>query len=102
MLQQVSMEYRWGGRLCLRRNNVPVFGELKPNLYAACCQYGLGTAKGTIAGKLAAELASNHPSALLEDQLADAETTRLPPTLLATIGANAILRWGEYRAGDEL
>ena len=102
MLKSVAMEFRWGGRLCLSRNNVSVFGEIEPNLFAACCQNGLGTAKGTISGKLCAELASDISSSLLDDQQADEEPVRLPPVTIVTLGANAILRWGEYRAGKEL
>jgi len=102
MLKQVSMEYRWGGRLCLSRNNVPVFGELDTHLYAACCQNGLGTAKGTVSGKLIAEFATGMASALLDDQVAEDEAVRLPPQPFASIGAKAVLRWGEYRAGREL
>jgi len=102
MLKQVPMEYRWGGRLCLSRNNVPVFGEIDSNLYVACCQNGLGTAKGTVAGKLIAELACNVPSPLLKDQQAEVDPVRLPPEPLASVGAKMILRWGEFRAGREL
>jgi len=101
-LANVEMEYRWGGRLCLSRNNVSVFGELEPGLFAACCQNGLGTAKGTISGKLIAEHASGESSSLLQDQLADAPAKRLPPAPVAAIGATAKLRWGEWRAGAEL
>lgn len=101
-LKQVEMEYRWGGRLCLSRNNTSVFGEIDTNLFSACCQNGLGTAKGTIAGKLIAELASQQSSSLLTDQLSDLEPTKLPPEPFASIGARAILRWGEFRAGREL
>jgi glycine/D-amino acid oxidase-like deaminating enzyme len=102
MLKHVDMQYRWGGQLCLSRNNVPVFGEVESNLYAACCQNGLGTAKGSVSGKLIAEFASGHTSALLEDQQAEVEPSTLPPEPFASIGAKAILRWGEYRAGREL
>lgn len=101
-LKNVDMEFRWGGRLCLSRNNVSVFGEIDTNLFSACCQNGLGTAKGTISGKLIAELASDQPSALLDDQLSDVPPTRLPPEPFASIGANAIMKWGEFRAGKEL
>lgn len=102
MLRGVAMDYRWGGRLCLSRNNVPAFGEVDSALYAACCQNGLGTAKGTISGKLIAELASGHTSPLLDDMLSEAAPSRLPPPFLAAMGANAIMRWGEFRAGKEL
>jgi glycine/D-amino acid oxidase-like deaminating enzyme len=96
------MEYRWGGRLCLTRNQVSVFGEIDQHLYSACCQNGLGTAKGTISGCLAAELASGQTSDLLQDQMMGSEPVKLPPEPVASIAANAVLRWGEFRAGDEL
>lgn len=38
MLNGMEMAYRWGGRLCLSRNNVPAFGEVDQGLYSACCQ----------------------------------------------------------------
>ena len=101
-IKNVSMEYRWGGRLCLTRNSVSVFGEIDTNMYSACCQNGLGTAKGTISGKLAAELACAHSSPLLDQQLSYAEPTKLPPTPIAKLGATAVLKWGEFRAGREL
>lgn len=102
MLSKLDMEYRWGGRLCLTRNNVPVFGEIETGLYSACCQNGLGTVKGTISGKLVAELACGTSSDLLDDLLKSAEPARLPPEPIASIGATAVLRWGEFRAGKEL
>ena len=102
MLTGVGMEYRWGGRLCLSRNNVPAFGEVDRGLYAACCQNGLGTAKGTLAGMLAAELATGIGSDLLDDLLTEASPQSLPPEPFAWLGANAVIRWGEMKAGREL
>ena len=102
MLDGVAMEYRWAGRLCLSRNNVPAFGELEPGLFAACCQNGLGTAKGTASGVLAAELASGVGNALLDDILSEPDPQRLPPGPIAYLGANATIRWSEFKAGGEL
>ncbi len=102
MLPKLDMEYRWGGRLCLSRNSVPVFGELETGLFSACCQNGLGTVKGTISGKLIAELACGISSDLLDDMNTAAPPQKLPPEPIASIGAAAVLRWGEYRAGKEL
>ena len=101
-IKDVNMEYRWGGRLCLSRNGVSVFGEIDTNVFSACCQNGLGTAKGTISGKLAAELACGHSSDLLSQQLSYDEPTTLPPAPIAKLGATALLKWGEFRAGKEL
>lgn len=101
-LAQVEMEYTWGGRLCLSRNNVAAFGEVETGLFAACCQNGLGLAKGTLHGILAAEFASGMKSDLLSEVLNEAPPTRLPPAPLAWLGANALMKWGEFNAGREL
>lgn len=102
MLKNVTMEFRWGGRLCLSRNSVAAFGEIAPGLFSACCQNGLGTAKGTLHGMLAAELASEHSSDLLSNIMTQAEPKRLPPSPIAWLGANALLKWGEFKAGADL
>ncbi len=102
MLADVTMEYRWGGRLCLSRNTVSAFGELDQGLYSACCQNGLGAARGTLSGMLAAELAAGHPSEFADLLLREDHPTKLPPQPLASIGAAAVMRWGEYKAGTEL
>lgn len=102
MLKGVTMAYRWGGRLCLSRNNVQVIGEIDTGLYSACCQNGLGTAKGTLAGRLAADLALGQRSRALSRALGAPAPGRLPPAPLAQAGAAAYLRWSEWRAGAEL
>lgn len=101
-LADVEMEFRWGGRLCLSRNNVQIVRQLEDGLFAACCQNGLGTAKGTLAGKLAAELAYGHESAELSQMLSCDAPTKLPPSAVASVGANAYFRWQEFRAGREM
>jgi len=101
MLGGVAMEYRWGGRLCLSRNGVPASGEVAPGLYAACCQNGLGAAKGTLLGMVTAELAAGRPSALCDEVMALDPPRRLPPAPLTFLGANAVMRWGEWKAGRE-
>jgi len=102
MLPDVTMDYRWGGRLCLSWNGVPAFGEIEEGLFSACCQNGLGTSKGTLAGMLAAELATQSNSPLVAKMLVCEAPKRLPPEPLAWLGANARMRWGEWKAGREL
>ncbi len=101
MLKEVGMEYRWGGRLCLSRNGVSAFGEVDEGLYSACCQNGLGTSKGTLSGMLAADLAAKGNSPLVAHMLEQAQPSRLPPEPLAWLGANATIRFNEWRAGRE-
>lgn len=104
MLKDVAMDYRWGGRLCLSRNGVPAFGEIEDGVFAACCQNGLGTAKGTLAGMAVAEQATRANSPLLAGMRAAAAEppSRLPPEPIAWLGANAVIRWRERKAGREL
>lgn len=101
-LAHTSMDFRWGGRLCVSRNNVQVIGELDERLYSACCQNGLGTAKGTLAGGLAADLALGRSSDALSRALAADLPSRLPAASLSSIGANLFLKWQERQAGGEL
>lgn len=100
-LKGVDMEFRWGGRLCLSRNGATAFGEIENSLYSACCQNGLGTAKGTAHGFLAAEMASGERSDLLDQVQSGPAPKKLPPDPIAALGANAVMRWGEFRAGRE-
>jgi len=102
MLNDVEMEYRWGGRLCLSLNSVPAFGEVEKNLYSACCQNGIGAAKGTLAGIGAAELASNIQSVIVKDMQSYEQPKKLPPKPISILGANAIISWREMMAKDEL
>jgi len=101
MLRDVTMEYRWGGRLCLSRNGVPAFGEIEDGVYSAVCQNGLGTAKGTLAGMAAAELATRTESWRVEAMLRYDQPVKLPPEPFMYIGANAYLRWLHRRARGE-
>jgi glycine/D-amino acid oxidase-like deaminating enzyme len=101
MLPDVGMEYCWGGRLCLSRNGVPAFGEVDSGVYSAVCQNGLGTAKGTLAGTAAAELATGTDSWRVDAMLGYDEPSKLAPEPFMYAGANAYLRWHEYRARGE-
>ena len=102
MLADVDLEYSWGGRLCLSRNSVPAFGEVEPGMFSACCQNGLGTAKGTLAGIGAVELATRSNSPIVQDLLSYDEPVKLPPAPIARLGATLVLRWREWRAGAEI
>ena len=101
MLKDACMEFTWAGHLCLSKNGVAVMRELDKGLYSACVQNGLGTARGTLTGIGAAELACGVGSEITSHFTAEAEPSRLPPPLLSTLGANLFLRWQEWKAGDE-
>ena len=78
-----------------------VMKQIEDNVFSACCQNGLGTARGTMTGIGAAELASGHCSAITKVFSNEPEPKKLPPRPFSTIGANAYLRWKEWRAGRE-
>ncbi len=101
-LGDIPMEYTWGGRLCVSRNNVQAVEEVRPGLFTAVCQNGLGAAKGTLGGMVVAELASGYSSELVRQVSGQGGLKSLPPEPIAWVGANAIIRWDEFQAGREL
>jgi len=102
MLKNVEMEHRWGGLLCLSRNGTSAFGEVEPGLFAAGCQNGLGAARGTYSGMMVADLAGENLSEALTEFKNQALPSHLPPSPFANLGAKAVMRWGEFKAGREL
>ena len=102
MLNDVGMSHSWGGRLCLSRNSVPAFGEMESGFFSACCQNGLGTAKGTLAGIGAVELATRSNSPIVQDMLSYDAPQKLPPAPIAKLGATLVLKWREWKAGAEI
>ena len=101
MLAGIEMEHSWDGRLCLSLNGVFALGELDDGLYSACCQNGLGTVKGTVAGIVAAEQAVGSSATLIPDYRVEAKPKKLPPRPLMWLGANSVMKWKEFRAGKE-
>lgn len=103
MLRSVEMEYSWSGRLCLSRNDVWALGELRPGLFSACCQNGLGTTRGTIAGIVVAEMAAAQDvPGLMPGFQTQPLPQRLFPEPFMTLGARTAIRIKESRAGRDL
>ncbi len=102
MLKDIKLSQTWGGHLTLSRNNVAAFGELKPGLFSACCQNGLGTVKGTLHGLAAADLAMGKKTALVEQLLNNPQPKKLPFKPLTKIAVSSRIKLGELLAGKEL
>lgn len=100
-LGDVRMEHRWAGMLCLSRNGSAAFGELDQGVYSACCQNGLGIARGTLQGMGIAELVLNGGSDIASHFLVQPMPPKLPPEPFASLGANTYLMWKEWRSGKE-
>ncbi|MEL6564995.1 MAG: FAD-binding oxidoreductase [Pseudomonadota bacterium] len=91
----------WGGHLCLSLNGVAHSREIADGVFSACVQNGLGTTRGTLTGIAAADRCCGQSSDTTSYFEAEAELKALPPQPFASMGANAYLRWKEWRAGDE-
>jgi glycine/D-amino acid oxidase-like deaminating enzyme len=100
-LMDVKQEYTWAGHLCLTRNAVSIARELESGIYAATVCNGLGTARSTLTGIAAAELALGLVTDATRHFAAEAQPTKLPPKPFSTIGANIFLRFKEWRAAAE-
>ncbi|MTI09738.1 NAD(P)/FAD-dependent oxidoreductase [Curvivirga aplysinae] len=100
-LAGIKMEYHWAGHLCLSLNNVSVMRQIDDNVYAGCVQNGLGTARGTLTGIGAAELACGDESDIAAFFNQETAPKKLPPQPFQQIGANLVLRYKEWVARDE-
>ena len=100
-LKSTPLEFSWAGRLCLSRNSAPAFGEVEENLFSACCENGLGTVKSTLAGVMAAELATGTTSRFLETFSRGPQPSMLPPKIITSLGVGSVIRWQALRAGRE-
>ena len=60
------MQYRWAGQLCMTRGDLSIMREIDDNLFTACCQNGLGVARGTFTGIAAANLVMGQKNALTD------------------------------------
>jgi len=100
-LAGMRMEYAWAGPLCLSLNGVSVMKPLDDGVFAACVQNGLGTARGTLTGIGAAELACGVSSDITRHFGTQAPPRKLPPQPVQTLGANAVIRFREWRAREE-
>lgn len=97
-LGKIPMQYEWAGHLCLSLNGVSVMREVDDNVFSACVQNGLGTARGTLTGIGAAELAFGTRSDITAHFGAHDRPRKLPPRPFQDIGANTVLRWREWQA----
>jgi len=100
-LAGMKMQHAWAGHLCLSLNGVSVTRQLEEGVFSGCVQNGLGTARGTLTGIAAAELAAGESSEISRHFSAEARPKLLPPQPFRQIGANAVLRWKEWRARAE-
>lgn len=69
VLADLNLAHTWGGYLCMSRNQDSVFGEVAEAVWAAAGFQGIGVTRGTIAGRLIAELAMGIEGPLTDDMM---------------------------------
>ncbi len=86
-LTHAPFEYAWSGVEGISRNGTNFFGRQADNLYLAGGFNGSGVSRGTAFGAALADYASGESSELIDDCLARAPASYLPPRPLLDIGA---------------
>ncbi len=100
-LRGPAIAHTWAGHICLSRNFAPGFGRPAANVFTAVCQNAVGATKGTIAGLLAADLASHRDNPLIADMEALGTPATLPPRPFLDLGVRASLAWWTWRGRRE-
>ncbi|VWD31499.1 NAD(P)/FAD-dependent oxidoreductase [Burkholderia lata] len=95
------LEYTWTGHLSATRSGEPRFAQLEQGVYVAAGCNGSGVARGTLWGKLLAEMASGGQSSLLTSVLENARPGWLPPRPFFDIGAAIRMQYESRRAKTE-
>ncbi|MGY2259450.1 NAD(P)/FAD-dependent oxidoreductase [Pseudomonas sp. SDO55104_S430] len=102
MLDEQDIEYTWTGHLSASRSGQPYFAKVQEGVFAVAGCNGSGVARGSLWGRLLAELASGGDSPLLRSVLERARPGWLPPKPLLDIGAMLRMRIETARAKSEI
>jgi len=98
-LDESAIQYSWSGNICISRNAKPVFEQNQPGLYLCGGYNASGVSRGSIMGRLIANLALGGQSGLLSDVLNLIKPNLIPPRPFFDIGARLRL-FGERRAAQ--
>lgn len=91
-LAHVPFEFAWSGVEGISRNGTNFFGRQRDGIYLAGGYNGSGVSRGTAFGQALAEYAGGGHSALIEDCLASAPATPIPPRPFLDLGALVTVR----------
>jgi glycine/D-amino acid oxidase-like deaminating enzyme len=101
-LTEQDIQYTWTGHLSASRSGQPYFSKVEEGLFAVAGCNGSGVARGTLWGRLLAELASGASSPILASVMQRAQPGWLPPRPLLDIGAMLRMRVEAVRARTEI
>ena len=101
-LGEQDIHYTWTGHLSATRSGQPYFAKVEEGIYAVAGCNGSGVARGTLWGRLLAEVASDVSSPLLQSVMDRAQPGWLPPRPFFDIGAVLRMRMEAVRAKTEI
>jgi glycine/D-amino acid oxidase-like deaminating enzyme len=101
-LGDADIQYTWTGHLSASRSGQAFFDRVEEGVFAVAGCNGSGVARGTLWGRLLAELASGLDSPLLQAVMQRADPGWLPPRPLFDIGAMLRMRVEAVRARTEI
>lgn len=97
-----DIQYTWTGHLSASRSGQAFFDRVEEGVFAVAGCNGSGVARGTLWGRLLAELASGIDSPLLQSVMQRADPGWLPPRPFFDIGAMLRMRVEAVRARTEI
>ncbi|MNT50723.1 Gamma-glutamylputrescine oxidoreductase [compost metagenome] len=97
-----DIQYTWTGHLSASRSGQPYFGKVEEGLFAVAGCNGSGVARGTLWGRLLAELASGGDSPVLQAVMRRAQPGWIPPRPLFDVGAMLRMQVEAVRARTEI
>ncbi|WP_085656365.1 FAD-binding oxidoreductase [Pseudomonas sp. B11(2017)] len=101
-LGEQDIRYTWTGHLSATRSGQAYFERVQEGVFAVAGCNGSGVARGTLWGRLLAELASGVDSPLLRTVMQRAQPGWLPPRPFFDIGARLRVRMEAVRARTEI
>lgn len=96
-----EFEYVWGGTTGLTRNGGIFFGKLAEGIFGSLGCNGSGVLRGTVNGRLLAELMLNRPSEQLSAVLSLGGPSWLPPEPLRALGVKSAIFYQGFKASAE-
>lgn len=101
-LEEQDIQFTWTGHLSASRSGLPYFSKVEEGVFAVAGCNGSGVARGSLWGRLLAEMASGASSPELRAVLSRAAPGWLPPRPFFDLGARVRLRVEAVRARTEI
>lgn len=101
--ENLTLDYTWGGACALSRNYQAFFGQLEPNIFFSGIHQSVGATRGTITGKLLAQLALGEDSQSLSNMLEISQQPAMnPPEPFLSAGVKARMALARHESASEL